>query len=248
MISKEYLEDVEGVPTYTIIIKDFAEKMKTVEYRNLFLKTKEITVHGGKKFVISICPNGDDHVEIYLINMTLKVDVGVEAEFLMGDVTRYMNNVIKSYLRRGYSKFFPHSEANKAKYKSDEDLKIVVKLFRAEEAFQFLNSKLMKVEGIVHNQRGASGGGEACDMETKVAALESRIAALEMKHGSKIEKPKCPYCFEEMNSTTKIAQCISGHMICWTCKEKDKRDCGLCGQPVFGRAFGMESYLRSIFG
>ena len=48
------MEDIDGIPTYTIIIKDFVEKMKTKEYREMFLKTKEITVHGGKKFVISI--------------------------------------------------------------------------------------------------------------------------------------------------------------------------------------------------
>ena len=79
-------------------------------------------------------------------------------------------------------------------------------------------------------------------------ALETKVEQLEAKLNDKVEKPKCPYCFEDFNSFTKIAQCISGHLVCWNCNQKNNnRDCGLCGQPVNGRAFGMESYLRSIF-
>ena len=62
-------------------------------------------------------------------------------------------------------------------------------------------------------------------------------------------KPRCPTCFEEMSSKSKIAQCISGHLLCWSCKERlGERNCAFCDQPVNGRAFGMENYLRSIFG
>ena len=60
--------------------------------------------------------------------------------------------------------------------------------------------------------------------------------------------PKCLQCFEEINTKTKIAQCISGHMICWSCKEKNNNeDCGMCGKPVNGRAYGWENYLKSVF-
>jgi len=64
-----------------------------------------------------------------------------------------------------------------------------------------------------------------------------------------VVKPKCPVCSVEMSPETKIAQCISGHHLCWVCLEKlnDKRDCPSCSQPVNGRAFGMESYLRTLF-
>ena len=93
----------------------------------------------------------------------------------------------------------------------------------------------------------------------RIAMLESKLEASSESIKSKIEaqstknnngnvvKPKCPICFEEMS--TKIAQCISGHLLCWPCKEKmGDKDCAFCDQPVNGRAFGMEAYLRTIFG
>ena len=93
----------------------------------------------------------------------------------------------------------------------------------------------------------------------RIAMLESKLEASSESIKSKIEaqstknnngnvvKPKCPICFEEMS--TKIAQCISGHLLCWSCKEKmGDKECGFCDQPVNGRAFGMEAYLRTIFG
>ena len=92
----------------------------------------------------------------------------------------------------------------------------------------------------------------------RIAMLESKLEASSESIKSKIEaqstknnngnvvKPKCPICFEEMS--TKIAQCISGHLLCWSCKEKTgDKECAFCDQPVNGRAFGMEAYLRTIF-
>ena len=80
---------------------------------------------------------------------------------------------------------------------------------------------------------------------TRLASLESQMKEIVIR--SKIEKPQCPHCFEDMSFNTKIAQCLSGHFVCWSCKEKDSRDCGLCGQPVNGRCFGMESFLDELF-
>ena len=107
-------------------------------------------------------------------------------------------------------------------------------------------------------------------MEKGSSNVEKRIATLESKLESKLEsatesiksmiedtsikinnfvKPRCPICFDEMSSNTKIAQCISGHLLCWGCKEKmGDKVCAFCEQPVNGRAFGMEAYLRTIFG
>ena len=97
------------------------------------------------------------------------------------------------------------------------------------------------------------------NVEKRIARLESKLENSSESIKSKIEaqsikikngnvlKPKCPFCFEEMS--TKIAQCISGHLLCWPCKEKmGDKDCAFCDQPVNGRAFGMEAYLRTIFG
>ena len=96
-------------------------------------------------------------------------------------------------------------------------------------------------------------------LSRRIAMLESKLEASSESIKSKIEaqstknnngnvvKPKCPICFEEMS--TKIAQCISGHLLCWSCKEKmEDQECAFCDQPVNGRAYGMEAYLRTIFG
>ena len=82
------------------------------------------------------------------------------------------------------------------------------------------------------------------EMKTKMEELQ-----INNNNNNKLKKPPCPICFEEMSNNTKIAQCINGHHMCWDCKKKMmKNDCPSCGQPVDGRAFGMESYLMSLFG
>ena len=84
------------------------------------------------------------------------------------------------------------------------------------------------------------------ETNAKLAQLEVKIN--ELDKGRKGKKPSCPVCYEEMLLNTRIAQCISGHLICWSCKEKMvKNDCPSCGRPVNGRAFGMESYLKYLF-
>ena len=98
------------------------------------------------------------------------------------------------------------------------------------------------------------------NIEKRIARLESKLEASSEsikakidvsvgKNNNRVKKPKCPICFEEMS--TKIAQCISGHLLCWPRKEKmgdGDNDCAFCDQPVNGRCYGMEAYLRTIFG
>ena len=89
------------------------------------------------------------------------------------------------------------------------------------------------------------------ETKTKLVRMEASVEELQNtinNNNSKAKKPPCPVCFEEMSHDTKIAQCLNGHHLCWGCKEKmSKNDCPSCGLPVDGRAFGMESYLRSLF-
>ena len=84
--------------------------------------------------------------------------------------------------------------------------------------------------------------------DMKLNVIESMI--LRSDASKYIVKPRCPVCDVEMSHNTKIAQCISGHHLCWECLEKlnDKKDCPSCSQPVNGRALGMESYLKTLFG
>ena len=111
-------------------------------------------------------------------------------------------------------------------------------------------SKLQETDAILEETKTKVARMEN-RLETKLASMENRLVDLQNfnNNGYKLKKPPCSVCFEEMSFDTKIAQCHNGHHICWTCKEKMvKKDCSFCGLPVDGRAFGMESYLRSLFG
>ena len=84
-------------------------------------------------------------------------------------------------------------------------------------------------------------------LETSTESIKANNDVGGVKNNNNVVKPKCHICFGEMS--TKIAQCISGHLLCWPCKEKmGDKNCAFCDQPVNGRAFGMEAYLRTIFG
>ena len=84
-------------------------------------------------------------------------------------------------------------------------------------------------------------------LETSSESIKANIGVGAVNNNINVVKPKCHICFGEMSS--KIAQCISGHLLCWPCKEKmGDKNCAFCDQPVNGRAFGMEAYLRTIFG
>ena len=105
---------------------------------------------------------------------------------------------------------------------------------------------LMKETSVKFAQLEAKYTVSQEESNVKFAQLEAKIDELEK--GRKMKKPNCPVCYEEMSPNAKIAQCISGHLICWSCNEKMvKIDCPSCGQPVNGRAFGMESYLKYLF-
>ena len=80
-------------------------------------------------------------------------------------------------------------------------------------------------------------------MTTAMDDLKAKILALEKR-----KSPSCSVCLEDFTSTSKIAQCISGHFVCWSCKErlerKKRNNCEFCGEPINGRALGMEQHLR----
>merc|ERR1712048_554245 len=133
--------------------------------------------------------------------------------------------------------------------KSDDHLKVsctIMKLQHFDAEGTFDNMEKMKSD--LHAAKAGQKETEKRLNETnaKLANLEAKVN--ERDKGKKMKKPNCPICLEEMSTDTMIAQCISGHHICWGCKEKlAKNDCPSCGKPVDGRAFGMESYLKYLF-
>jgi hypothetical protein len=60
--------------------------------------------------------------------------------------------------------------------------------------------------------------------------------------------PECPVCMEEMAPPTRIFQCGTGHLLCGVCRPKLQECPSKCGQPLVGRALGMEQYIREQQG
>ena len=54
---------------------------------------------------------------------------------------------------------------------------------------------------------------------------------------------------DQLKSRVKDSTNELKHLLCWACKENiGNTDCAFCDQPVNGRAYGMEAYLRTICG
>ena len=99
-------------------------------------------------------------------------------------------------------------------------------------------------------------------LETQVTTMQGQIASNQARgaaasannwrsipdadRGLMIPKPECPVCFDEMTTETRIAQCLSGHYLCWGCKA-NIQECPSCKLPVDGRAIGMEQYIKTLF-
>merc|ERR1719188_757021 len=201
---------------------------------------------------LKIFPNGkvDDvkgHVSVYLFN---KISKQVYLHYMIqigSHGKKEHEGCLNPGAGRGRIKFCNHVRKFPI-YKPDEDLKITCKIVKITtdkvvwDLFHKTNNKFKESKA---NQ---------VDLKAKLAMMETKLEELQNfndnnnNSSSKVKKPPCPICFEEMSYNSKIAQCINGHHICWSCKEKlEKKECPSCGLPVNGRAFGMESYLRSMF-
>jgi len=59
--------------------------------------------------------------------------------------------------------------------------------------------------------------------------------------------PECPICEEKFSPTAEIFQCMSGHLICTTCRAKPRiSDCPYCHQKIMGRNRGLEAFLLKL--
>ena len=257
----------DAIPTFTVEIKDFKNKMKTWPMGKL-IKSESFKV-SGVPLGLNIYPNGVGgqaigNVSAFLENKSC-ADIQVDYTMKMKGNEVKLSSDIKPNEGKGVRALYCHKGV--ANIGSDEDTKIScviravkknvsnITLSRSIETIQTsaneLKRKYDSIESKVHEGNS--------NIEKRIAKLEAKIEASSESIKSKIDvsaasarnnnvvKPKCPICFEEMSS--KIAQCISGHFLCWPCKEKmEDKDCAFCDQPVNGRCYGMEAYLRTIFG
>jgi len=255
----------DAIPTFTVEIKDFKNKMKTWPMGKL-IKSESFKV-SGVPLGLNIYPNGVNgqstgNVSAFLENKS-GADIQVNYTMKMkGKAGRYSND-IKANNACGFSSIYCHKDV--ADIGSDEDTKISCIIRACYVANITLSSSIETIKTSTNELKRKYDSIESkvdegnYNIEKRIAGLESKLEASSECIKSKIDvsaasarnnnvvKPKCPICFEEMSS--KIAQCISGHFLCWTCKEKmGDKDCAFCDQPVNGRCYGMEAYLRTIFG
>eukprot|EP00088_Acartia_fossae_P026454 TRINITY_DN27290_c0_g1_i1.p1 TRINITY_DN27290_c0_g1~~TRINITY_DN27290_c0_g1_i1.p1 ORF type:complete len:204 (+),score=27.60 TRINITY_DN27290_c0_g1_i1:77-613(+) len=178
----------------------------------------------------------------------------------MGNFSDYLESAtIESKKGWGIPQMYPHKNANS---KGDESMTLTVRITEIKMSNAALKNHLVmlntRIDSLLRVENNSllqltNKVNEINNKLQRLDALEAKVDALAGPKTTpvavKVEKPQCPYCFEDFTSSSKIAQCISGHLVCWTCNnQNNNRNCGLCGEPINGRAFGMENYLRSIFG
>ena len=254
---------IHGSPTFIVRIKYFKYKMETWPSAKSII-TKIGTV-GGVSLSLQIYPNGlnvkdKGNVSVSLVNSN-DFKIQVDYTFKMKDKERSFSKVdFEPKKSWGCLDLYCHKDD--ANIGSDDDSKIscIIRCLKKDVSNISLASSIETTANELKRKYDS--------IETKIeegnSSVEKRIARLESKleassesikakidvsavQNNNVVKTKCPICFEEMSF--KIVQCLSGHQLCWPCKEKmGDKDCAFCDLPVNGRAFGMEAYLRTIFG
>lgn len=92
-------------------------------------------------------------------------------------------------------------------------------------------------------------------METQIRELKDMLRTGINGSSSGLQKPvvraprpECPECRVAFSASGWIAQCSSGHLLCWECKQRpENAQCPTCLHPIIGRASGMESYIQILY-
>jgi len=212
---------------YTLEVADFVTKMRSWP-NGRRIKSKQFMVE-GVFFSLSLYPNGvkgySHHTAVLLISDVHSTPVYVDFKIQIGEKVLDEKGMIKPGYGIGAPQWLPHKTLSL--HKSEViTVKLTIQEVWTNKAFKKLNDDVGEVN-------------------VKLGNLEKKLD--KVIKINKALKPRCPICFEKMGAATKIAQCLSGHFLCWTCKSKlRKKVCPSCNSPVNGRAYGMESFLRGI--
>ena len=207
------------------------------------------------------------YISLYLDNMS-EWEIAIVATITMTGLdekwTFGPHETIEPYRSLGYGKFLSHNRIRHVK--GDENLQISITISHVLKDFQdgLRPDHLTQSMGIKEIRQSVR---MLPRMQSDIAKLTEQMKALETavsnsgagkgsnswkdlgkeERNSMIPKPECPVCFEAMTPSTKIAQCITGHIVCWSCKARIEV-CPSCKLSICGRAFGMENYIKILFG
>jgi len=231
----------DGTTSYMIQIEDFAQKMEWTPGTKI---TSQVFQVQGIDLYIIVYPNGlkskglslSRHVAVIIRNSYNSVPAFAEFEIEL------FNMIFKGdgWLKPGYGLGTPLDA--RALHHDDVVARFGVPL----DSF----SVKCRIKRLYKSRKSLQLHQEVHSIHERLRSVEAKVDGKldKLLENRKITKPRCPICFEKMTASTKIAQCINGHHLCWGCKERlEKKVCPSCAKPVNGRAFGMESYLRTIF-
>ena len=110
-ISHEELSYVDGVPTYSIVIKDLMTKMRKWNY-NQRISTKPLTVN-GVTMIIRILPTSytDGYMSVWIHQICDSFNF-YEVEFKVQEVTKSFKSYFLGRQQVGIDEFYSHPVSN----------------------------------------------------------------------------------------------------------------------------------------
>jgi len=223
---------------------------------------KPFFAHDGKtQFLLRVYPNGNreenrGHISIILENVS---DKPVFCDF---EIKISSSQLHESIVFKDKEMYFKSPSIFNFPRRSEGDKILEHKTLMTWDNFDINHLKIYcsisrlftdNDENVQENSPKAPSLG----FQSKLSSVESKMSELMIKleeqekektRHNNIPVPECPVCFEPLNKSPKIAQCVLGHLLCWNCKQRPElEDCPSCKGPICGRAFGMENYLKTLF-
>jgi len=265
-ITKERVshDNGNGQIHYRALIRSFRDKMRNWNPGRV-VRLKPVTVD-GVPLKLLVYPNGDEkdsagYISYYIENLgayDIEVDFELQIKEMNMEQTEFPISAFQSF---GHTKYFHHDKIlGNGCYGDDDDsdeaLEIqwtIKKVWKDVDSFNLSNNSLSsKIEKTAENTKSLQDN--LAKLSEKYNSLTESLKKIETemnKDKKKIPLPECPVCSNELGLDVKIAQCPSGHLLCWTCKERMSvpqciTQCPSCQAPVVNRAHGMESYIKTL--
>ena len=256
IVFEKICHDSKGT-NFMFRIRSFANKMENWSPGRVI--QSQAFYHDDIPLQLDVYPNGskrdnEGYVSVYIINLGSR-KIFIEGRFEMRNYKNDFGFYIGSNERDGFSRFFNHDFLDQDDI-TDGDLMLHVTVFKAwrdhkagdlnvsqrtkviDSKIDFLVKEMQAVKTTLSNIPND-------DSKRRKIAF-GREALTEEERNRLIPKPECPICTNEMTPNTRIAHCVSGHLICWDCKGKVDV-CPSCNHVIVGRATGMENYLKTLF-